>query len=71
MLGSEKVFIFTVAQTHGPGHEAAYQCSEPSYRKVETSSTVTFSLEEFHSVSSRIVNYSKADELASRTILGH
>ena len=30
MLGSEKKFVVTEAQTHGPGHGTAYQCSEPS-----------------------------------------
>ena len=30
MLGSEKEFVITKAQTHGPGHGAVYQWSEPS-----------------------------------------
>ena len=30
MLGSDKEFVVTKARTHGPGHGAAYRCSEPS-----------------------------------------
>ena len=29
VFGSKKEFIATVARTHGPGHGAAYQSSEP------------------------------------------
>ena len=30
MLGSDKEFVITEAQTPGPGHGTAYQCSELS-----------------------------------------
>ena len=30
VLGSKKEFVVTENQTHSPGHDSVYQCSEPS-----------------------------------------
>ena len=30
VIGSNQEFVITKAQTHSPGHGAAFQCSEPS-----------------------------------------
>ena len=44
MLGSDKLFVITLAWNHDPGRDATYQCSEPSVIPLSYPGTITSTL---------------------------